>query len=266
MMKSNPYIFIKKFFPFCLSVFIFLAGYSYNTWAHKPEDCIKCHRQGSAESTLHIAVKQFEASVHGREITCKDCHKNIMDKTHQETIGSGSVDCAECHEKENRHDLSSTGEHRPQCYSCHTKHAIFSKDNQNSSVNPKRISNTCKCCHPDECGDTDYLSWFPSIQIASHKKQDFNQAYNKDSCLGCHQGKAAHGEEGPINNQDCYKCHLSQKGKGVLWGYIHTRANLDKQPAIFAVAAIYQFAIVVLLWGGLSFFIRKFSGKKKMRK
>jgi hypothetical protein len=49
-------------------------------------------------------------------------------------------------------------------------------------------------------------------------------------------------------------------------GYIHPRADLEKQPETFAVAIAYQIVAVVLLWGGLRFCVRKFSGKIRDRK
>lgn len=215
------------------------------------------------ESTRHVSIKEFEASIHGREITCTDCHVGVKDKDHSSIKGSGAVDCAQCHEEENRHGLGAKSERRPRCHSCHTRHGILEKENVASSVHAGQLKKSCKGCHPVECGEIDYLSWLPSMQIASHNKQDFGQAYEKGHCLGCHQGKAAHGEEGPINDQGCDRCHLSQEGRAALWGYIHQRADFEKQPAVFASATLYQFFIVVLLWGGFRFYIRKLSEKRK---
>ncbi len=173
---------MKDLFFYFLGLLIFVT--SYNTWAYTPEDCIKCHKEGSTGSTLHISIKEFNVSIHGREITCKDCHVGVEDEDHETMKGSGAVDCGECHEQGNRHGLQSKSEDRPQCYSCHTKHGIFEKDEEVSSVHPGQLKETCKGCHPVECGQTDYLSWLPSIQIASHKKQDFSRVYEKGNCLG----------------------------------------------------------------------------------
>jgi hypothetical protein len=142
-------------------------------------------------------------------------------------------------------------------------HGILEKENALSSVYPENLKETCKKCHPVECGQTDYLSWLPSIQIASHKKQDFSRAYEKGNCLGCHQGMAAHGEEEPINDQGCYTCHLYQKGQSRLWGYIHPRADFKKRPTIFVAAIISLLFLGFLLWGGFRFYIRKLFSKQK---
>jgi len=252
---------MKRILSYSLCVLMSLA--SYNIWAYTPEDCIKCHREGSPGSALHVSLSEFKDSIHGRTIMCQDCHTGVIDENHERVKGSGSVDCSQCHDQENRHGLKSERKCRPQCYSCHTKHSILEKDNKLSTVNPKQLKETCKACHPAECGETTYLSWFPSIQVASHSKQDFSRAYEKDNCLGCHQGMAAHGEEEPLNNQDCQICHLPLKGRAPLWGYIHPKADYKKQPSMFAAAIVYQLVILVLLWGGFRFYIRKFSQKTK---
>ncbi|MDY7037830.1 MAG: hypothetical protein SV375_16915, partial [Thermodesulfobacteriota bacterium] len=180
---------------------ILFIGHS--AWAYNPEDCIRCHKKGSTGSTSHINIEEFDASVHGRQIACWDCHEGIENKGHETMKGSSMVDCANCHEKENRHGFGSRPNDRPKCHSCHTRHCILEKENKASSVHSKRLKDTCKDCHPAECGNTGYFSWLPSIQIRSHNKQDFNRSYEKGNCTGCHQGEAAHGEEEPINDQDC---------------------------------------------------------------
>ncbi|MBE9520786.1 MAG: hypothetical protein IME97_06625 [Proteobacteria bacterium] len=254
---------MKNFIFYFLGLLVFVTATK--TWGYTPEDCIMCHGEGSRESVLHISMEEYDASIHGSEIACQDCHTGITGADHETIKGSGAVDCTQCHEQENRHGLRSKSEHRPQCHSCHTRHYILEKENVLSSVHPKQFKKTCKRCHPVECGETDYLSWLPSIQIASHKKQDFSRAYDRDNCMGCHQGRAGHGEEEPLNEQDCYQCHLTPSGEAKLLGAIHPRADSEKQPAIFAAATIYQFVILVLLWGGFRFYILKLSGKHKKR-
>ena len=190
----------------------------------------------------------------------------MTDKDHTTTKGSGVVDCSQCHDQENRHGFKSKNEPRPRCYSCHTKHAVFEKESELSSVHGKNLKKTCRTCHPAECGERDYMSWLPSLQIASHNKQDFGQAFEADNCLGCHQGMAAHGEDEPLDDQNCYKCHFSPEGEPLLLGYIHPKADLDRHPGVFAAGAVYLLLILVLFSGGFVFFIRKFSRKRKDRR
>lgn len=253
---------MRGFFSYC---FVFLLSLmSHNTWAYTSEDCMNCHREESAESILHISIKDFQASIHGSEITCQDCHTGVKDEAHEGEKGSGAVDCNECHDQENRHGIGSKKKH-PQCYTCHRRHSTLSKDNENSSVHPDRLTQTCKECHPVECGKTNYLTWLPSLRIATHNKQDLSQAYEKRNCIGCHQGEAAHGGQEPINDQGCYECHLSKNGNSALWGYIHPKADLNEQPVIFAAAALYQISMVALMYGLLKFLFGKFYRRTKRR-
>ena len=233
--------------------------------AYTPEDCIDCHGGKSQESALRIPVKVFQESIHAIEYTCLDCHTSVVDDSHQETIGSGAVDCVQCHEKVNHHGLQGP-ENRPKCYSCHTRHRIFAREDERSPVNPQQLRSTCQTCHPVECGQTDYLSFLPSLQISSHKKQDFGRDYSRYNCIGCHQGLAAHGQDETISEQDCYKCHLSRQGASLLMGYIHPEADRNRQPGIFIAAVMYQIAVVMLLFGGFGYFIRMFAGQSSKGK
>lgn len=252
---------MKRFLAYSpVALFFFLGG---PAWAYTAEDCIKCHEEGSSKSMLHISIKEFKASIHGEETVCEDCHTSVKSEDHERRKGSGAVDCRECHEEENRHGLQSEGGRRPQCYSCHTRHSILEKDNPTSSIHPKRLKETCKICHKRECGEINYLSRLPSLQIASHKKEDFSKTFERTNCVGCHQGMAAHGEENQLNDEDCHKCHLTTAGQSRLMGYIHPTADREEQPETFAVAVVYQVVAVILLWGGLRFYVRRFSRKTK---
>ena len=239
---------------------------SCKTWAYTSKDCMRCHSEASRESVLHISISEFQGSIHGREITCKDCHTSIKDGEHENLKGAGAVNCGQCHDQKNMHGFQSRNENRPLCHSCHTRHGILRKDDKASSVHLDQLKNTCKGCHPVECGESDYFSWLPSIRIMSHKKQDFNQAYEKDNCIGCHQGQAVHGEKKPLNEQNCHICHMKMKDQGAVMGYIHPRADSEKQPVTLAAGIIYQIFIVLLLWGGFRLYILKSSRKPRKRR
>lgn len=234
--------------------------------AYTPEDCIECHRTDSEESGLQMSAETYEASVHGQEgITCLDCHTEVVDDDHQETEGSGAVDCSACHEQENRHGENGPDEQRPHCYDCHTRHNMLSKTDPASTVHADQLPATCAGCHAAASGETGYFAWFPAFQIASHNKADFATAYEKDNCLGCHQGAAAHGESEPINEQECHKCHLAPEEAGAMWGVNHPTADLTTQPTVFAAASIYQvfvvIGLVVLLGKFLNFVFDRSPGK-----
>jgi hypothetical protein len=255
---------VRNFFICLLGLIVYITAS--NTWAYTPEDCIRCHSQDNKESALHISVGQFQGSVHGREITCGDCHIGIEDSGHVTSKGSGAVDCRLCHEQENRHGVSSKAENLPRCHSCHTRHGILGTGDKASTVHPDQLKRTCGGCHPEECGQVGYFSWLPSQRVRSHKKGDFSQAYERDNCIGCHQGRAAHGEKDPINGQNCYICHVRGHNRNTVMGYMHARADFKRQPVIFVAAAVYQIFLVLLLCGVLWFCIAKLSGKLRRRR
>ena len=230
--------------------------------AYTDEDCIKCHDRAGQGSTLKMSVEQFNRSIHAVEFTCRDCHINVADDDHQEVVGSGAVNCKECHDKENRHGIGAI-DNRPRCFSCHTRHNIRSKDDQRASVHPDRLQLTCRACHPVQSGTAGYFAWFTSVQIASHPKQDFSRIYVSENCLGCHQGQAAHGETEPINDQNCYTCHLDGDGQNKLWGVIHPGAQLETQPGVFAAAVTYQLILVIMVFCGFRWLVRHFSERKE---
>lgn len=235
-----------------LFIFTFLASVA-GAGAFTAEECIRCHEAGSRESSLHVSTKDYETSVHGRaSMSCPDCHRAIQDERHRERKGGAGVSCRECHEKENGHAMGSAHDRRPACHSCHTAHLILEKGNKLSSIHPDSLQRTCSPCHPTECGQGGYLSWFPSLQVISHGKADFSRKYGKGNCVGCHQGDAAHGEKTPIDAQDCYKCHRS------MWGYIHPKAEPGKNPGLFAAALLYQALGLALIGGGLRLFTLRF--------
>ena len=210
------------------------------------EDCIECHQLASEESKLLISVTAYDISAHGmEEITCMDCHTGVVGDEHQTIEGSGAVDCRQCHEQENQHGLNGEEKFRPQCHDCHTRHDMLTKTDPASSVHQDQLPTTCGECHPAATGDSEYFSWFPAFQIASHNKADFGSVYSDDNCLGCHQGAGAHGESEPINDQNCHRCHGSRDGAGAMWGHMHPQADRETQPIVFAAASIYQVFIVI---------------------
>jgi hypothetical protein len=227
-----------------VACFLIMMGMA-NASDYEPDDCIECRRRGSEESDLTISIRDYEGSVHGGENTCMDCHSEVLDEDHQTTEGSGMVDCSGCHDQENQHGMGGAEDNRPQCHSCHTRHNMRPKTDPTSSVHPDRLSTTCATCHAATTGETDYFSWFPAFKIASHAKGDFAGDYSDDNCLGCHQGAAAHGEEDPLVDQDCHKCHLTPGAEGAMWGPFHAQADPDRQPAVYAAASIYQGSIFV---------------------
>ena len=247
----------------CLVFVTLMAAGLSPAWAAEAEseytedDCIQCHQTGSEDSELHMSIEEFEGSVHNEEATCLDCHTGVIDDEHQSVEGSGATDCSGCHENENRHGLKAQANERPQCYNCHTRHNIQAKADPASTVHPDQLPVTCGECHPVASGkNKGYFDWFPGFQVASHNKADFSASFDKDNCLGCHQGAGAHGETEPIDEQTCYKCH-SPALDSAMWGLMHPDANRQTQPAVFATGVIYQVFIGIALVLIVGMFFRK---------
>lgn len=228
--------------------------------AYTPDDCIACHGEDSTRSVYQMSVDQLQASIHGDLLTCTDCHVHIVDESHQKLSGIGRVDCTYCHGVENRHGIESQG-NRPHCHDCHGRHSILPPGDPESTVHPDHRSATCSPCHPAEAGRRDYLSWFPSLRIVSHGKQDLSRDYSRGNCLGCHQGLAVHGEKVRVSGDDCHTCHRQE----TLMGLIHPRADRQTQPGIFAAAVIYQVVFGILLVGGIAFLLH-ISGLRPQKK
>jgi hypothetical protein len=180
------------------------------------DDCIRCHRQGSAESKKTIRLREYLSSTHGKELSCVDCHEDIKDITHswQKAV---RIDCQSCHKKENRHDKEGS----VACISCHPPHFIFPTNDSRSSLNWRNLGVTCGKCHRLQGKGKGLLAFLKSFQIASHPKQNFAKVVDKNMCVACHQGEAAHGESGPINNQQCNTCHRPMGRYSSELGYIH---------------------------------------------
>ena len=255
---------MKRPIQYCLMGLILLFGQS--TVAYAPGDCAKCHKKGSSESRLQIPLETYNLSVHAGKITCQDCHNGVLDDAHKTAKGSGSVDCGQCHEQENRHGTGAGSGSPPGCYSCHTRHGILPKDHTRSSVHPQNLKQTCGACHPAAAGDAGFLPWLPSVQIRTHGKQDLSCAYDEGDCLGCHQGRGAHGEERPISERDCYKCHLPSTGHLPLWGRVHPVPEAKQRVWSRFAGAVYTGAALVLFLGGLTFCVRRFSHRSGKRR
>jgi hypothetical protein len=233
--------------------------------AYTTEECLGCHGKGGSSSRLMV-FEEFRNSAHGKNLSCRDCHTGIKDESHKTRPGTGIVQCGRCHDQDNRHGFQAQGRTRPQCHECHTRHHILAKGDRSSSVHPDNLPATCKGCHPRQCGKGDYLSWFPSLRVKAHKKQDFSRSYSEKNCLGCHQGKAAHGEYGLIDNQTCYKCHQPLDGKSPQLGSIHPQADLRQQPALVVAAVADQVGIGLVGLAVLGFLTRRVIRSTRRRK
>lgn len=252
---------------FTIAILVLLAALLFGPGAQAEGSapCADCHGPHSTRSQLPVDIAAFNNSVHASTVGCAGCHTQVKIKDGACVHGSGAVNCAQCHEQKNLHGAGSTEGNRPQCNDCHQPHAIFAKDDPRWALNPDHLAHICAKCHPAQSGQAGYLSWLPSLKIATHPKADLSGAdFRNGNCMGCHQGRAAHGQSAPINHDSCPRCHMSgPHGKSSMLGVSHPQADPDRQPDVFVVALIYQMLIVAFLVGGIAFFVGKFSGTKK---
>jgi hypothetical protein len=185
-----------------------------------------------------------------------DCHQDIKDSRHCKILSPEKVDCQRCHEQQNLHaqDGSLT------CNACHTPHYIYGVQDPRSSVHNKNLKGTCGKCHPEQSQHTNILSTLIGLHIASHPKQDFSRVFSVEMCVDCHQGRAAHGEDAPVNDQDCYKCHMSLAKSNWILGYVHASTDWHSKPVHTIANYIYiaaSLGLVVLFVRGLVMLSKK---------
>jgi hypothetical protein len=242
----------------CILLIILISFSSLPVFAYTEEECVACHATGTGESQKKLDLTAFKSSVHPRNnLGCQDCHTRVLDKTHETEQGQDPVDCSQCHEQENLHGGGSQQDLQPQCHDCHTRHNIRPKTDETSSIHSGNLKDTCGRCHPKESGQIDALSFLPSIKISTHEKQDFSLACQKDNCIGCHQGQAVHGQEEPINDQNCRVCHFDSNGKSALLGVIHLHTDSDRQPEVFTASLIHLVFLGVIVILGLGVYVKK---------
>ena len=225
---------------------------AFNAWGYLEDECARCHGFGSEESKLQIDVGRYKTSIHAGEIGCTNCHEVIIGDEHITEKGLEKVNCQKCHNQQNLHSKDASTE----CADCHTRHTIYGADDLRSSVNWRNLKSTCGTCHPAQTKSPSGLSMLTSFHIASHPKQDMASRFEKDMCVGCHQGRAAHGEKGLINSQNCYKCHFPLNNKRIILGYIHTYADWQRQP----INSIMAYVSLIVLIGCIFVLSRAFVG------
>jgi hypothetical protein len=225
-------------------------------WGYTEHDCIRCHSHEGTEMRLSVNVNNFRSSVHGKIMGCLDCHQSIKDSNHIEIEDSKKTNCQTCHDQQNLHasDRSVT------CDACHTHHYVFEVGDPRSSVNWKNLRHTCGKCHLEQSQHTNLLSVLSSIRIASHPKQNFGMIFDMGMCVGCHQGQAAHGENTPVNDQNCYRCHVPLAKNNFVLGYVHTNADWRRCSVNSFAGYIYlavALALITLLVRGIVIFVKK---------
>jgi predicted CXXCH cytochrome family protein len=185
-------------------------------------ECLECHGDDDGMlftfadgSSLPIYVDgdAWEHSIHGSELTCLECHRNINDIPHGD-LEHGSAreyqialaeTCKRCHYAHYsrsldgiHYEMLSRGESgAPTCVDCHSAHATVSPASE-----PSRVDQSCAGCHEDIA--TAYRS-------SVHGGGDDAVPGDLPGCTDCH---GAHSIRDPRNDSFhassytiCARCH-----------------------------------------------------------
>ena len=126
--------------------------------ADEVEDCLECHGEEGFErdapGDIHVDPKKFKASTHG-DMSCSDCHEDAELEDGEHTEDLDEVSCGKCHEEEAKiyaeslhgQALGRKDPLAPQCWDCHTKHAVFPPSDPRSTTYKFGIPTTCSRCH-----------------------------------------------------------------------------------------------------------------------
>ena len=175
--------------------------------AHRTADCYQCHKSES--------LTRFDVS----GVNCIDCHReDYMAATDPNHIQSGyPEDCSFCHPMTSfqwagadfNHDIfpltqahitvkcadchttGSYSEASPDCYSCHQKDFLATK---NPDHNASKLPITCQDCHTINPG------WKPVT--FDHNSFPLTFGHAAPACIDCHTGGNY-----TTTPTDCYSCH-----------------------------------------------------------
>ncbi len=237
---------------------------------------------GSA-ARLYVDPELFKQTKHGQKLQCIDCHEDAASSRHCRP-GFQKVNCLACHSqikglfpygarerlrkkgikipkrklvgdsyyRKSKHGqaLLAGKENAPNCYNCHTRHAVFGKDDVRSSVNRKNLVTTCGACHNERRLDT-LLKRMVAFRLGAHRKGDLAYDYDRSNCIDCHQGNAVHGLK--VNDAPCSRCHdTAVKINGVSLcglGPFHLYPNYERQYSIWCLRNLYGLLLLLFAVG-----------------
>lgn len=247
--------------------------------------CSQCHADDpSAElkvTSPHMLnpIETYMESVHGQALlngntaaaSCSDCHNShdvLLGTNPQSSVNKFNVaqTCGKCHvEVEQTFMASVHGEaiskrvaDAPTCVDCHTEHAIFSPDDERSSVYATNVArDTCSRCH-------DSLAISARYGIPYGQVESFNDSYhglavkfgsisaaNCASCHGFHNILPSSNPDSMIHStnlpQTCGQCHA-----GATSVFINTkvhRTNPDETHWIIGVVRFFYLWAIPLIIG-----------------
>ena len=249
--------------------------------------CVSCHRDQSrvlAETAVSRGfIVSYENSVHEMSLAggnaaaanCVDCHGS------HETAGALSAGsrvnirnipktCARCHSKEaSEYALSAHGSalrkglpDAPVCTTCHGEHHILKSADPNSPVSVRNVSDmVCGTCHgsvrlSERYGmATDRVQTFADSYHGLATRGGSVVAVNCASCHGAHAIRPSTDPLSPINHANlahtCGQCHAGADAKFTSAPVHVTASAHGQEPAVYWIATLYVWLIVVVVGGML---------------
>lgn len=259
--------------------------------AQDVDDCLACHQDQNLTKTdasgrvrsLYVDKEAFLRSTHG-SYACIDCHEGVEAKKHP-AAGLPEVQCAGCHDEAakkygvSRHGqlLASGNSRAPQCYDCHTMHAVLSAEDAVSTVNSANLHTTCGACHeeqakaalvpllrgflqgeePLEALTLTTLASHIATRVQGHGKVNLGCEYSTKTCSNCHIDAIDHGSDA-VKPAMCVSCHGQAKA-GIIFGKIH-KANVVTNPFLSVLLALGYLAALA----GFVFYCRSSCCCKKV--
>lgn len=191
----------------------------------RPDDCEGCHASALEESValadgtvlgVYVDPHAFDASVHGNELECTDCHRKVGPYPHEPSTYASLRDmrvtrsktCNRCHYSmfeevmDSMHftQLEAGNLDAPTCVDCHGAHDVQHKGGPRVA-----ISERCGSCHEDV--QTEYAGSVHGTSLVDGSEE-------VPVCTDCH---GVHGIEDPKSakfhageHEICAKCHADE--------------------------------------------------------
>ena len=224
--------------------------------ASSNEGCLFCHSSQlpvrRIDPALTIDPKVYLSSIHGRHITCDQCHVGVGNDLLSHRNASQPVQCTRCHGPSpsvvpEAHRRRADSIHQrwrragvvevPQCKDCHGYHNVEPASSPTSPVNKKNIRLTCGQCHGSPGSDIarkapqTAISYDESIHGRKHGVGKLRTA----TCTDCHlpHNPKARASAEPIDKMEipgiCGKCHknIYEEYRNTIHGRDLARGNRD---------------------------------------
>lgn len=190
----------------------------FESYAISKDECLGCHEYVDPK----VNSKILNDSVH-KNLECTYCHSDVTSIPHEKILKK--VKCVNCHSNEEKILSKSVHSHvekdiSTMCKNCHGTHNIFAKDNENSTVNPMNLPQTCSNCHQNEQFIADHKlpqssfidDYVQSVHGSALIKSGLVISATCVSCHGDHLILPPNNKESTIYRDNvpetCGKCHL----------------------------------------------------------